>query len=348
MSDTITLTIDSRQTSVPAGATILEAARELGIDIPTLCHDEALDGRAQCRLCVVEIERSPRLEPACVTQAAEGMVVKTDSERVTAARRTILELLLSGHPRVCAARSVGGECRLCDYAEQFGVRAPAFGYGTAAEDVRENEFISRDSAACVLCTKCVRVCEQVQGIGALAVMNRGAQTQARPALGKTLEQTDCEMCGNCVAVCPTGAMKTNWAPRREETKVRTTCGYCGVGCQFDLNVREGRVVGVTTSSENPVNGRWLCVKGRFGYEFINHPDRLTTPLIRRGKELEPATWDEALGFVASRLAEIRAAEGPDAIGFMSSSRCTNEENYLMEKMARAVIGTNNVDQCART
>ena len=157
------------------------------------------------------------------------------------------------------------------------------------------------------------------------------------------------MCGNCVAACPTGATTAlRMSGLKGAKKIRTTCGYCGVGCQFDLNVVDGKVAGVTTTSGNPVNGRWLCVKGRFGYEFIDHPDRLKTPLIRREGELRPATWDEALNYVADRMGEIKSASGPDSIGFLSSSRCTNEENYLVGKWARAVIGTNNVDQCART
>lgn len=340
--------INGEQIGVAGGTTILQAARLLDIDIPTLCHDDELEDRAQCRLCVVEIDGRPRLEPACATQVAEGMTVSTDSETTLAARRMTLELLLSEHPQSCPTRARGGECNLCDYADDYGIRAPAFGYGSETEDIRENSFISRNAAACILCSKCARACEQVQGVGELGFMGRGIGVTARPAVGKTLEQTECEMCGNCVVVCPTGALRATGPPGRADAKVRTTCGYCGVGCQFDLNVRAGRVVGVTTEPDNPVNGKWLCVKGRFGYEFIHHPERLTAPLIRRGDRLEPASWDEALGAVASRLAEIKAANGPDAIGFMSSSRCTNEENYLVQKLARAVIGTNNVDQCART
>jgi len=171
----------------------------------------------------------------------------------------------------------------------------------------------------------------------------------RPALGKALEQTDCEMCGNCVAVCPTGAMRgSRMADLAGAQRVRTTCGFCGVGCQLELNVRAGRIIGVTSTSDNPVNGKWLCVKGRFGYEFVHHPDRLTRPLIRRNGDLVPASWDEVLHDVATRLTEIKRINGPEAIAFMSSSRCTNEENYLVQKIARAAIGTNSVDQCART
>jgi predicted molibdopterin-dependent oxidoreductase YjgC len=345
----ISLTIDGKAIQVSPRATVLDAARQLGTDIPTLCEEPGLESRAQCRLCIVEIEGRPRLEPACATRVWEGMVVFTSSDKALAGRRAVLELLLSEHPRNCPARERGLECKLCDYADLFGISKPAFGYGEPGVESRENSLMSRDAASCILCSKCIRVCEQVQAIGAVGFTGRGNRTQAGPGAGKSLEQTDCEMCGNCTAVCPTGAIRgSGVSGLAKARKVRTTCSYCGVGCQFDLNVVDDRVVGVTSSPENPVNGKWLCVKGRFGHDFIHHPDRLTTPLIRRGGKLEPATWDEALGLVASRLAEIKAANGPDAIGLMSSSRCTNEENYLMGKLARAVIGTNSVDQCART
>jgi len=276
------------------------------------------------------------------------MIVRTDSERVADARSTVLELLLSEHPKDCPTRALGGECRLCDYADRFGIRGPSFGYGDRAGEIRENPFMTRDPATCILCSKCIRVCDQVQGVDCLAFVNRGIGTEARPALGKILEQTECEMCGNCVAVCPTGAIRASgMRGLAGARKVRTTCGFCGVGCQFDLNVIDGRIVGVTSAPDSVVNGKWLCAKGRFGYEFIHHPDRLTRPLVRRNGELQPASWDEALDYIAVRLKEIKDTHGPDAIAFISSSACTNEENYLVQKLARAAVGTNSVDQCAR-
>ena len=348
MSEQIRLTIDGLQTTAAPGATILEAARAVGIDIPTLCEEPGITRRAQCRVCLVEIAGRPRLSPACATGVEDGMVVFTDSDRAVNARRMTLDLLLSEHPKKCPTHTSGGECKLCDYAERYGVSA-RLGHGEPKREVAENAFVSRNAAACVLCSKCVRVCGEVQGIGALAFMGRGNATEVRPALGKTLEQTDCEMCGNCAAACPTGAARAvRMSGVKDARKVRTTCGYCGVGCQFDLNVLNGRVVGVTSAADAPVNGRWLCVKGRFGYEFIHHPDRLTVPLVRRNGRLQAASWDEALDYTAARLNEIKKEHGPDSIAFLSSSRCTNEENYLVQKLARAVIGTNSVDQCART
>lgn len=345
----ISLELDGREVLVPEGSTLLEAARHAGIEIPTLCHEPALVPQAQCRLCLVTYEGSDRLDPACATRVASGMRVLTHSEPVLRARRGVLELLLARHPAACPARAQGLVCRLCDYAAAYGLEAPRLGHGAASAPIVQNGFMTTDAAACVRCAKCVRVCDEVQGVGVLAMAHRGAGNEVVPAGGGRLSATDCEMCGNCVAVCPTGAIRaTHMVGLAGATKVQTTCGFCGVGCQLELNVRADRVVGVTSFADNPVNGPWLCVKGRFGYDFIHHPERLRHPLIRRNGQLERATWDEALAVVVEGLRGIRQRHGPDALGFVSSSRCTNEENYLMQKLARAGIGTHSVDQCART
>ena len=348
----VKLTIDSVEVTVPQGTMVFQAARSAGIDIPHLCHEPELDlsPTAACRLCVVEVEGAAAPAASCACPAIEGMVVRTDTVALREIRQMIIELLLSDHPHDCPECDQSGDCALEEYAYEFGVRkrreATKAGFIPPAADA---PMLDYDRSKCIMCGRCVAVCQNVQEAGAVDFQGRGFDAEIGLPPGLSREESDCELCGNCVAVCPTGAVAgCRMVGIRGATKVRTTCGYCGVGCQFDLNVRDGRVVGVTTTSDNPVNGKWLCVKGRFGYEFIDHPDRLTTPLIRRNGQLEPATWDEALGYVASRLTEIKAANGPDAIGFMSSSRCTNEENYLLGKLARAVIGTNNVDQCART
>ncbi|MCX6345420.1 MAG: formate dehydrogenase subunit alpha [Armatimonadetes bacterium] len=348
----VKLTIDSVEVTAPQGTTVFQAARSAGIDIPHLCYEPELDlsPTAACRLCVVEVEGAAAPPASCACPVVEGMVVRTDSEALREIRQTVIELLLSDHPHDCATCDEFGQCKLEHYAYALGIREKC----EAADPVAvrcepDAPMMGYDRSKCILCGRCVAVCQNMQEVGAVDFQGRGFGTEIGIPPGVSREDSECEMCGNCIAVCPTGAVAgRRTVGIRGAAKVRTTCCYCGVGCQLDLNVRDGRVVGVTTTSDNPVNGKWLCVKGRFGYEFIDHPDRLTTPLIRRNGQLEPATWDEALGYVASRLTEIKAANGPDAIGLISSSRCTNEENYLVGKLARAAIGTNNVDQCART
>lgn len=348
----VKLTVDSIEISVPEGTTVFQAARSAGIDIPHLCYEPelGLPPTGACRMCVVEVEGMAAPAASCACPAAEGMIVRTDSETLREIRRTVIELLLSDHPHECAECGQSGECKLEDYACEMGFRerhVPSEPACIVPDD--DDPTMLYERSKCILCERCVAVCSRIQAVGAIDLQGRGFETEVGLPPGLVREESECELCGNCVAVCPTGAVRgRRMIGLVGARKVRTTCSYCGVGCQFDLNVRGGRVVGVTSSTDSPVNGKWLCVKGRFGYEFIHHPDRLTTPLVKRDGRFEPASWDEALSLVASRLTEIKAKDGPDAIGLMSSSRCTNEENYLMQRLARAVIGTNNVDQCART
>ncbi|MDQ0286084.1 NADH-quinone oxidoreductase subunit G/formate dehydrogenase alpha subunit [Desulfofundulus luciae] len=347
----VTLTIDGKQVTVPAGTTVLDAARSAGIFIPTLCHDPELTPWGGCRLCVVEIEGMRNLPASCVTTVTSGMVVHTASPAVVEARKTIIELLLANHPQDCLTCGRNGDCRLQDYAYMYGVREPGFTgerHSYPIED--DNPFIVRDLNKCILCGKCVRACAEIQGKNIVDFAYRGFNTKVTPAMDSTLAGSDCVFCGNCVAVCPVGALQEKRlraaARTWEVKKVRTTCPYCGTGCTFDLNVKDGRVVGVT-SCDGEVNGRALCVKGRFGYGFIHHPDRLTKPLIKRNGVFEEAGWEEAINLVAGKLGSIKKEYGSDALGVLSSARCTNEENYLMSKFARAVLGTNNIDHCAR-
>lgn len=348
----ITLTIDGQKVTVPQGTTVLEAASKAGVFIPTLCHDPELSQFGACRLCVVEIEGMRNLPASCVTEAREGMVVHTSSETVLEARRTILELLLSNHPEDCLTCPKNGDCRLQDYAYLYGVRSGPFEGERHSYEIEENNpFIVRDMNKCILCGKCVRICAEVQGRSVIDFAHRGFNTKVTPAMDVTLAESECVFCGNCVAVCPVGALtekKMRDKGRRWEfKKVQTTCPYCGTGCSFDLNVKDDKVVGVTSNPDAEVNGRALCVKGRFGYEFIHHPDRLTSPLIRKDGQFLEASWEEAIGLVAEKLGSIKENYGPDALAVLSSARCTNEENYLMSKFTRAVLGTNNIDHCAR-
>ncbi len=347
----ITLTIDGQKVTVPAGTTVLEAVRQAGIFIPTLCHDPELSGWGGCRLCVVEIPGMRNLPASCVTAATEGMVVYTASPAVIEARKIILDLLLSNHPEDCLTCGKNGDCRLQDYAYLYGVRSGTFPgerHSYPVED--DNPFIVRDLNKCILCGKCVRMCAEVQGKNIVDFAYRGFNTKISPAMDTSLGASDCVFCGNCVAVCPVGALQEKGLRKSARTwevkKVRTTCPYCGTGCNFDLNVKDGRVVGVT-SGDGDVNGRALCVKGRFGYGFIHHPDRLTRPLIKKDGVFTEASWEEAINLVAAKLGAIKEKHGSDALAVLTSARCTNEENYLLSKFTRAVLGTNNIDHCAR-
>jgi predicted molibdopterin-dependent oxidoreductase YjgC len=278
------------------------------------------------------------------------MTVTTSSERLFNLRRTVVELLLSDHPNDCMVCERAGDCSLQELAYFYGLRENRF-WGERRRYPKQdmNPVIKRDMEKCVLCGKCVRVCDEVQGVGAIDLAYRGFGAKVCPPFEKDL---DCEFCGQCVSICPTGALSGRmWAGKGRQKDVKeteTVCPYCGCGCVLTLHTAGNRVIRVSSKVDTPNEG-WLCPKGRFGYEFINRPDRLTTPLVRRekGGALEPASWDEALDLVAARLGAIKDAHGPDALGGLASARCTNEENYAFQKFFRAGIGTNNVDHCAR-
>ncbi|AET69889.1 formate dehydrogenase, alpha subunit, archaeal-type [Desulfosporosinus orientis DSM 765] len=347
-----TLTIDGREVSVPKGTTVLEACRMHNIPIPTLCHDPELTPAGSCRLCIVQIEGMRNLPPSCVTQVSQGMVVETQNLKVRAARKTILELLVANHPLNCMTCQKMGDCSLAKYAYEYGVTGELYQGERRSLPLDDgNPFIVRNPNKCVLCGKCIRVCEEIQGRSVLDFSFRGFDTQVGPAFNLPYHESDCVFCGSCVSVCPVGALSEKkmvgegrpW----EVKKVQTTCPFCGTGCNFDLNVKDGKVIGVTSNPNAPVNGKALCVKGRFGMDMINNPNRLTTPLIRKDGVLVPAEWDEALDLVAAKFREIKENYGANALAALSSAHCTNEENYLLQKFMRGVIGTNNIDHCAR-
>lgn len=351
--------IDHKSIDVPEGTTVLDAARMLDIPIPTLCHHPKLTPFGGCRLCLVEIKGIPRPVTSCTTPVSDGMEVFTSTPLIEDLRKTVLELILSDHPNDCMVCEKAGDCTLQELAYFYGLRENRFEGERRRYTKRDgNPFIERDLEKCILCGRCVKVCDEVQGVGAIDFGYRGFFSKISTPFEKDL---DCEFCGQCVSVCPTGALTgKQWAFKGRQKDVReveTVCTYCGTGCNITLHVRRNEIVRVS-SREDTWNEGWLCVKGRFGYKFVNSPDRLTKPLIRTGPKeavdvekagqyFREATWEEALDLVASRLREIKEANGPDSIGGLSSARCTNEENYIFQKFMRAVIGTNNVDHCAR-
>jgi len=346
----IHLTINNDLVSVEEGATVLEAAKEMKIDIPTICHDSRMAPHGACRLCIVEIEGMAKPVPSCTTPAVDGMIVITESARLQRLRKSVVELLLSDHPYDCMVCIRAGNCTLQELAYRYNIRESRYkGEMRDHDRVDDNPFVMREQNKCVLCGLCVRVCDEIQGVGAIGFANRGFESKICPPYERDL---DCEFCGQCISVCPTGALSAKmWAgqPRHEGVEVtETTCCYCGCGCNITLHTRGNTVARVSSRPDNHNQG-WLCVKGRFGYEFINSPDRLTSPLIRKkkGGELEPATWDEALKLVASTFSDIKTKHGGEALAGLASARCTNEENYMFQKLFRAGFGTNNLDHCAR-
>ena len=353
MENKVTVNIDGKDFEAQAGQTILEVAKENGIFIPTLCHYQGTTNVGACRVCVVEVEKARSLVASCCMPVSPGMVIRTNTKKVRDAQRLIVELIWSSGDHNCLSCEQNGNCELQNLVYWLQIekpRLPISPPGYAIEST--SAMIQRDLNKCILCGRCVRVCNEIQVNEILDFSKRGHRAKVGPAFDTDYISSNCYFCGECVDACPVGAItfkQARFAGRPwEMKKVRTTCTYCGVGCQLDLNISDGRIVKVTGNREyGPPNEGSLCVKGRFGMDFVQHPDRLKTPLIRKDGELKEATWDEALDFVAKKLKAVKEKSGPDSIAGLSSARCTNEENYLFQKFLRAGIGTNNVDHCAR-
>ncbi len=347
----IDIKINGKNISVLEGKTILEYTRELDIDIPTFCYDERLESDGSCRMCVVEVEGVDQLPASCATPAVDGMEIYTHSDKVIKARKDILELMWSSHPNDCVVCDANGDCKLQDYSYEYGLDSiPVYdGYKRDFAIDNSNKFFYIDPDKCILCGKCVNVCKELQGIEVLSINDRGHKSFISFAFDKGMEFSNCVSCGNCVSVCPTGALmekSDNIFRSWETTKTRTTCPYCGVGCQFDLVVKKNKIVRIEPAFVTPNEGL-LCVKGKFAFKFINHHDRLTTPLIKKNGIFEEASWDEAYSLIKSKVNSIKKTSGPDSFVGLASAKCTNEENYVFQKLFRAVIGTNNIDHCAR-
>jgi predicted molibdopterin-dependent oxidoreductase YjgC len=358
MSDSKFVVIDGNELNFEPGETILQAARRAEIDIPTLCYDDRLTPAGACRICLVEVDGAPLMQPACSAKSTPGMVVRTNTPRVDRNRKFTLSLHLADTIQDREIAEDNNPSRVHELAEVYGTAGEWVPVASPREGRPHdtNRFIEFRADRCIACSLCTRYCNEVEAVSAITLAYRGAETTIATADALSLDETTCELCGGCVDVCPTGAMTEKQAvawgkPERDLEKVRSTCNFCGVGCQVDLNVdREAnRVVKVTSPPPGTtVNDGNLCVKGRFANDFIHHPDRLTEPLVRDNGELRPATWDEAFDRVAAGLLGVKERHGNDALAFISSSRCTGEENYLMQKLARAAFQTHNVHSCAAT
>jgi formate dehydrogenase alpha subunit len=346
--------IDGAAVEFREGETILEAARRVEISIPTLCYDPRLRPGGSCRLCMVEIEGRPQPVAACKFPAAAELSIRTQSEALQDYRRTLLELVLSTLPEgECRHCAEIGPCELHRLAAEHGASGLRFrGARNGAGVTDDNPFVLRDYEWCISCYRCTRMCNEYGEAHAVVAGGHGFATRITTLFERRLMDTTCGFCGQCLNTCPTGALADRQRLGRAKAadiarSVKTVCPFCGAGCTFYLDVAGGRIVGVRPDLQSTLTRGSLCIKGQFAWEFVHSPDRLTTPLVRKEGELRQATWDEAYDIIAERLGSIKDAFGPDSIVFWSSAKATNEANYLLQKMARSAIGTNNIDNCAR-
>lgn len=351
--DRITLNIDSRDIQADIGDTVLNVTRKNGIYIPTLCYHPRTRQAGKCRICVVEVEGLPGLQVSCSLPARDGMVIRTTTERIIETRKMIVELYLSNGKHNCISCEANGVCELQDTAYRLGIEKSTFPIVEKDLPVDQSSpMIIRDMNKCIQCYRCIAGCNNLVVNEVLDMGFRSNRMSVVCDLNKPLGQSSCVICGECVQLCPTGALvekKTVGKARSWETEnMRTTCPYCGVGCQIRLHVKDNEIVKVTGIEDVAPNFGSLCLKGRFGYDFVHSPERLKMPLLRKNGDLVEVSWDEVLDFAAGRLSEIKETSGPDSIVGIGCARSTNENNYVMMRFMRSVIGTNNVDHCART
>lgn len=376
----IELTIDGKVFAVQPGTSVMEAALSHGIEIPHLCYHPELSVPGSCRLCVVEVEGRECPTLSCELECKNGMVVQTQSPLLFETRKQILDLLISEHPLDCVICDKAGVCLLQKYAYQFGLKNTSYEFKkTRSLYQDDNPFFIRDHQYCILCGRCVRVCDEIVGANVFDFAGRGNASYIATPFDSPMNETPCVFCGSCVQVCPTATLmpvaRMGKGREWDFDRTKTICGYCGVGCQIEYTVRNGNIVYAESTPQAPVNGEFLCVKGRFGWDFASDPDRLTHPLLRRDLAYElgiteipwdlpeqspleiqdpnledrfiAIDWDTAFDIVADKLASTVETHGPDAVMGLASARCTNEENYLFQKFMRVGIGTNNIDHCAR-
>jgi NADH-quinone oxidoreductase subunit G len=345
----VTLTVDGKKVTAPAGTLLIEACKTAGIEVPSFCYYPNLSLQGACRMCLVKIEKMPKLQTACTTVVAEGMVVTSDSDEIKQARKSMVEMLLGNHPLDCPVCDAGGECELQDMTFSYGAAESKFMEAkNHKEEQQWSPVVFFDRPRCILCYRCVRVCGEGMDVWALGVQNRGVSSIIAPNKEDHLE---CEECGMCIDICPVGALTSGayrYKTRPWEMKhVGTICTHCGDGCKTTLGVRRAEtgmeIVRGDNRDKSGMNGDFLCIKGRYAFDFANHEDRLTKPLIRIGGKLTPATWEEAFALIGKKFAEVRDRDGGASIGVIGSTRTTNEEDYLLSKFARVVLKTNNVD-----
>ncbi|MER2605569.1 MAG: 2Fe-2S iron-sulfur cluster-binding protein, partial [Siculibacillus sp.] len=353
----VTLTIDGQTVTVPEGTSIMRAAMEIGTEIPKLCATDMVDAFGSCRLCLVEIEGRNGTPSSCTTPVHEGIVVHTQTERLKKLRRGVMELTISDHPLDCLTCAANGDCELQTQAGKVGLREVRYGKASEIEthlDLKKDEsnpYFTFDSSKCIVCSRCVRACAEVQGTFALTIAGRGFDSRVSPGEGQPFMESECVSCGACVQACPTATLseKSLIEIGQPEHSVVTTCAYCGVGCTFKAEMRGEEVVRMVPWKDGEANRGHSCVKGRFAWGYATHRERITKPMIRSSinDPWREVTWAEAITHTASEFRRIQTKAGKRSIGGITSSRCTNEETFLVQKLIRAGFGNNNVDTCAR-
>jgi NADH-quinone oxidoreductase subunit G len=343
MAETVKLTINGSAIEAEKGTLLIEAARQNGIEIPSFCYYEGLSLQAACRMCLVEVEKTPKLQVGCTLPVAEGMVVRTDSPQVHEARKGMLEFLLTNHPLDCPVCDKGGECELQDMTFRYGMGESRFlEQKQHADEEQWSPVVFYDKPRCILCYRCVRICDEGMGVKALGVGNRGAVSVIEP---NHFDHLECDECGMCIDICPVGALTSGtyrYKTRPWEMRhVGTICTHCADGCKTTLGVRNNEIIRGNNRDRSGINGEFLCIKGRYAADFVNSPERLQSPLVRENGRLEPVSWSEALAAAARKLAEVKARNGKFAV--IGSNHTTNEENYYLQKFARQALGTNNID-----